>query len=375
MSIFRDFFVKQKPIFTGITRGVGGFGFGGGGDDAGTPAPFSASGGNIANGVTPGNGYVYHTFSTPGSFTVDSGSADIEALIVGGGGAADFCSGGGGGGGIAHVSTAITLTSGAYAVTVGVGADNNDPSPFNLLPGGDSSLVLPIGTVTGNGGGSSGEYNPGGGFPIPAANGQGGCGSGGGAVAPAYPPDAPYPAPWYNPNGATQPSQPTFSSKVTNYGVAGGRGGPNTGSPPNSNHLSGGGGGGAGAQGQDAGPNGPTYAGNGGNGQPFPTFAYPLCFPSPHLPGLTPHSPDNTHYGGGGGGGLHRAGGGSTGVPSTSGGTGGYGGGGQGDNGPDNPVGTNGIDMLGGGAGAAGGGTATNTISGGNGIVIIRYAE
>ena len=36
MSIFRDFFVKQKPVFTGITRGVGGFGFGkaaGGGEE------------------------------------------------------------------------------------------------------------------------------------------------------------------------------------------------------------------------------------------------------------------------------------------------------------------------------------------------------
>ena len=30
MSIFRDFFVKEKPIFTGIARGMGGFGFGGG---------------------------------------------------------------------------------------------------------------------------------------------------------------------------------------------------------------------------------------------------------------------------------------------------------------------------------------------------------
>ena len=28
MSIFRDFFVKEKPVFTGITRGVGGFGLG-----------------------------------------------------------------------------------------------------------------------------------------------------------------------------------------------------------------------------------------------------------------------------------------------------------------------------------------------------------
>ena len=30
-NIFRDFFVKEKPVFTGITRGVGGFGFGTGG--------------------------------------------------------------------------------------------------------------------------------------------------------------------------------------------------------------------------------------------------------------------------------------------------------------------------------------------------------
>ena len=28
-NIFREFFVKEKPVFTGITRGVGGFGFGG----------------------------------------------------------------------------------------------------------------------------------------------------------------------------------------------------------------------------------------------------------------------------------------------------------------------------------------------------------
>ena len=52
---------------------------------------------------------------------------------------------------------------------------------------------------------------------------------------------------------------------------------------------------------------------------------------------------------------------------------GGYGGGGQGDNGPSNPLSCPGINMLGGGAGAAGGATATSTISGGDGIVIIRY--
>jgi hypothetical protein len=372
MSI-KDFFVKEKPVFTGITRGLGGFGFGKAAGGGGAVGPFSASGGNIADGITPGNGYVYHTFSTNGTFTVSGGSEAIESLIVGGGGAADFCSGGGGGGGIAHVTT-VTVTSGAYAVTVGTGADNADNQPRAPQPnGGDSSIVLPVGTVTGYGGGSTGDYNPGNSYPLPSTNGAGGSGSGGGTVAPAYPPDAPYPSAWYNPNAATQPDKPTFGGVVTNYGVAGGRGGPNTGSPPNPNHLSGGGGGGAGGQGQDAGPNGPTYAGNGGVGQPFPDFAYPDCFPSPHLPGLTPHSPNNTHYGGGGGGGLHRAGGGGTGVPNTSGGLGGYGGGGQGDNGPSNPLSCPGINMLGGGAGAAGGATATSTISGGDGIVIIRY--
>ena len=35
MSIFRDFFVKEKPVFTGIARGVGGFGFGKAADSGG----------------------------------------------------------------------------------------------------------------------------------------------------------------------------------------------------------------------------------------------------------------------------------------------------------------------------------------------------
>ena len=45
MSIFRDFFVKEKPVFTGITRGIGGFGFGGGGGGAGDAGVGSATGG------------------------------------------------------------------------------------------------------------------------------------------------------------------------------------------------------------------------------------------------------------------------------------------------------------------------------------------
>ena len=51
MSIFRDFFVKEKPIFTGITRGIGGFGFGGGGGASGG-ASVSVSGGTTIDDTT-----------------------------------------------------------------------------------------------------------------------------------------------------------------------------------------------------------------------------------------------------------------------------------------------------------------------------------
>ena len=193
----------------------------------------------------------------------------------------------------------------AYAVTVGTGADNSNNVPRAPQPnGGDSSIVLPVGTVTGKGGGTPGDYNPGNSFPMPSNGGSGGNGGGGGTIAPAYPPDAPYPAPWSNPHPATQPSQPTYGGVVTNYGNAGGQGGPNSGSPPNNNFLSGGGGGGAGAAGESAGPgSGPGHAGRGGDGQPFPQFAYPLVFPGPDASSLGPYSPTTSHYGGGGGGG------------------------------------------------------------------------
>ena len=88
MSIFRDFFVKQKPVFTGITRGVGGFGFGkaAGGDD-GASGPLSLSGGSVnPDGLEPGNGYTYHTFTGPGTLTA-TGSGDVELFLIGGGGA------------------------------------------------------------------------------------------------------------------------------------------------------------------------------------------------------------------------------------------------------------------------------------------------
>ena len=61
MSIFRDFFVKEKPVFTGIARGVGGFGFGGGGVSG--PAPISVTGGNSVD-TGSRSGYNLHIFTS-----------------------------------------------------------------------------------------------------------------------------------------------------------------------------------------------------------------------------------------------------------------------------------------------------------------------
>ena len=53
------------------------------------PTPITASGGNV-NALAPGNGYKYHTFTSPGTFTVASGANNIQLLIVAGGGGTDW---------------------------------------------------------------------------------------------------------------------------------------------------------------------------------------------------------------------------------------------------------------------------------------------
>ena len=71
----------MAPFFTGITRAIGGAGFG---RSAGGASPFSATGGNIADTLAPGNGYKYHTFGTPGSLVATGGPRAVEILVVGG---------------------------------------------------------------------------------------------------------------------------------------------------------------------------------------------------------------------------------------------------------------------------------------------------
>ncbi len=79
------------PLFTGSKFGFGKDAAGGGGP-VGPGQPFSASGGDVTPaGITPGNGYTYHVFTSPGNL-VCTQAGSIEVFGVGGGGGSYTCS-------------------------------------------------------------------------------------------------------------------------------------------------------------------------------------------------------------------------------------------------------------------------------------------
>lgn len=155
----------------------------------------NASGGDVADRYEPGNGYAYHTFSQPGTFTISAGTAVIEILIVGGGGAGGYrISGGGGAGGLIY-GTMPVKTGDSYTISVGKGGRYYDGTAL----GGEPTDFYKTGTAFPNptnyarayGGGSGGGYalsrktpvNPGSTMTPPAEGIGGGAdgGSGGGA--------------------------------------------------------------------------------------------------------------------------------------------------------------------------------------------------
>ena len=288
-NIFRDFFVKEKPVFTGITRGIGGFGFGGGA--SGPAGPVEITGGTTtAAGITPGNGYRYHVFmqsGSPQSFVVPStrGPVSCDFLIIGGGGSGGFDVGGGGGaGGLVHGEN-YTIPAGTHPVSVGEGGVESASSPplrgGPALTGNPSVTVIDGVTITGRGGGGGGGWiNPDPGSIRPGAGG----GNGGGAAG--YQSSVP---------GGTgsQPSANPGVNNITNYG---GYSGGATANP--SGGQSGGGGGGTMGDGADGGP-----GGAGGNARPLPAFAAPLIspeIPAPTRSAWTTTVDPNGYYGFGG---------------------------------------------------------------------------
>ena len=322
-----------------------------------------ATGGTIA---TPGNGYRYHVFTSPGTFeltSIDGGAPTlaVEYLIVagGGGGGGDRAGGAGAGGlktnedGNPKAAAAMNLSTGTTNVVVGAGGAGADapqtpapyqnPSPLAYAYNGRRGYASSFGSIESRGGG-------GGGGPMSSnPEGPGGSGGGGGSSNPYLsgyagniPPTTPIPQ--GNPGG---------NGSHTSYG---------------------GGGGGAGAAGS---------AINAGNGHAVPSFSGPILAPAIPAAMATAIGPTGIYAGGGGGGA-------GEGTPTGAGnaGTGGGGAGGARSIPPSSynpnsneygPAGAPGVDGTGGGGGGAGNFPGTNSNmrpggDGGNGIVIIKYA-
>lgn len=157
--------------------------------------PLQATGGDVSNGLQPGNGYTYHAFSSPGTFQVTSGQGEIEVLIVAGGGGGGASIAGGGGAGGVLTGTISVPSSTTYVVEVGRGgwkgprSAGGEPSNFYIS---GTTFPNPSQYARAYGGGTGNTYateyqtpiNPGTTIaaPTPGSIG-GGCdgGSGGGA--------------------------------------------------------------------------------------------------------------------------------------------------------------------------------------------------
>ncbi len=147
--------------------------------------------------ITDSGGYRINTFTTSGTFTVNSGISNVEVLVVaGGGGGAAMTGGGGGAGGVLYNATHAVSTQ-SYVVTVGaggagqIGASNpgygsdGQNSVFDNLTaigGGGGATNAGNGRLGGSGGGSGHSNTTGG----AGTAGQGYSGSGGATGVPNY---------------------------------------------------------------------------------------------------------------------------------------------------------------------------------------------
>ena len=306
----------------------------------------SATGGTI---TCSGNDRI-HTFTGPGTFTVQSLAAtsannEVSYVVVAGGGGGG-CQGGGGGGAGGYRETKspatpytaspldgqpsapnrVTVTATAFPITVGGGGTGQAPPAGGPVNQAGSGGVSTFSTIT-SAGGSGGGTGPQCGATLTAG------GSGGGGRA----------------NQANSGAAGNTPSTTPAQGTTGGTGGPANG---------GGGGGGATDPGTNAAGR---FGGCGGDGA------------SSEITGSA------VVRGGGGGGGTDQ-GTPTPGTPGTGGqaGPGGGGAGGTGNSGTGPTSGAAGTDNTGGGGGGGSNapGASPNTAAGGNGgsgVVIIRY--
>tara|TARA_B100000965_G_scaffold115910_1_gene95692 strand:- start:248 stop:1237 length:990 start_codon:yes stop_codon:yes gene_type:complete len=313
--------------------------------------PIQATGGTKS---TPGDGYVYHQFTSSGSFVVTEGAGEIKYVVIGGGGGGGSDMGGGGGAGAFNPGSAEIEGPLTYPITIGAGGGTNAPDGPGIS-GNPSVMTIPTGTpVVAGGGGSGGNKasTPGQPHPSPGSA-PATAGSGGGTGA-----KSPFPAVIGGSGALGNPG---------GYGGSSDYPGP---TPPTGGYMSAnsGGGGGAGAAAADI-PIGsplpysfpsPTdkshpYLGAGGAGKTLPWI--PTAF------GVS------GYFAGGGGGGGKRG--------LTRGGTGGGGeGAAAGESDPYSRDASAGTANTGSGGGGGAWGSPSDRYAGkpgGSGTVLIRY--
>lgn len=211
----------------------------------------SATGGTITTAADNAN-YKLHTFTANGTFTVATGSAEVQVLLVGGGGAGGYASGvldsfvcGGGGGGAVVLATTWANPGTVFTVEVGAGgvsaATSSNSAPSKVTSTAGHSYIA-------YGGGFGAGYAQAGRGDLYRAQ-SGGSGGGGGKI------------------GSTSTVFSDAGTAITtnnNIAYAGGTAGTNV--SGNYAYLIGGGGGGAGEAGHSYNDSVTASRGYGANG-------------------------------------------------------------------------------------------------------------
>lgn len=303
-----------------------------------------ASGGDFI--IDGGDGYIYHVFTSDGTFTVNQPSTEIKSIdfmLVGGGGGGSGgdpnggYGGSGGGGGIVRGSSSVTPGTG-YPISIGAGGGQTNEGPATVgQPGANGSPTTAFGRVAiGGGGGDAwiGSTNPQ--NPLRLEG-----GSGGGSSAPSPTPTTPQPdqsADFDNPASPEKFWQGHDGAAAVFT------------SPPVINKFSGGGGGAGGSAVYPGAPVNTSVKWDGGDGNAPARF--PLAILAPVIyasnPTVVTMITDRNGWGYGGDSGPAPA-------PATTQGYANTGGGSQGNTGtiPN----------------------ASSTFDGGSGIVIVRYIK
>ena len=363
----------------------------------------TGSGGVVEAGISS-DGYKYHTFTSPGSFTWTGGdtNSSIEFLIVGGGGAGGWGRTGGGGGAgqlIQSINYAIPSNEPrTISITVGTGGNIHNGSPLAPGNGGNTIVSHPTGIVTALGGGCGGSDNPS--TATDTIGVRTDCGSFGGSRSNSTVPDFTFPSPnwpqYHGFGGASNNEYAYANVGVTTIALGAHGAAP---SATGVNQFGGSGGGGAFASGIQGGgntnefsipapnvytlPNGyyakadtstMSHGGAGGDGLRLYTYRAANILP-PSSPLYTGLNEVEGYFAGGGGGGQCSP------YPSdlTATSPGGRGGGASGGR-PGNETTVPGMDGTGGGGGGGGEGPSSDSEDGGaspggDGICVIRYKE